>query len=50
MANTIIRAAALPVTRPRSKKIKRDAYEKRTAEADQLSFGKAKHNLGFYAG
>ena len=31
-------------------KIKRDAYEKRTAEADQLSFGKAKHNLGFYAG
>ncbi len=49
MANTIIRAAALPVTRPRSK-IKRDAYEKRTAEADQLSFGKAKHNLGFYAG
>ena len=31
-------------------KEKRDAYEKRTAEADQLSFGKAKHNLGFYAG
>ena len=49
MANTIIRAAALPVTAP-EQKIKRDAYEKRTAEADQLSFGKAKHNLGFYAG
>lgn len=31
-------------------KIKRDAYKKRTAEADQLPFGKAKHDFGFYAG
>ena len=41
------RAASHPAP---EQKIKRDAYEKRTAEADQLSFGKAKHNLGFYAG
>ena len=41
------RAASYPAP---EQKIKRDAYEKRTAEADQLSFGKAKHNLGFYAG
>lgn len=41
------RAASHPAP---EQKIKRDAYEKRTAEADQLSFGKAKHNLGFYTG
>ena len=41
------RAASHPAP---EQKIKRDAYEKRTAEADQLPFGKAKHNLGFYAG
>ena len=29
-------------------KEKRDANKQRTAEADQLSFGKAKHNLGFH--
>ena len=29
-------------------KIKRDAYEKRTAEADQLPFGKPKQHFGFY--
>ena len=41
------RAASHPAP---EQKIKRDAYEKRTAEADQLPFGKPKHNLGFYAG
>lgn len=41
------RAAGHPAT---EQKIKRDAYKKRTAEADQLPFGKAKHNLGFYTG
>ena len=41
------RAASHPAP---EQKIKRDAYKKRTAEADQLPFGKAKHNLGFYAG
>ena len=41
------RAAGHPAP---EQKIKRDAYKKRTAEADQLPFGKAKHNLGFYAG
>ena len=41
------RAASHPAP---EQKIKRDAYKKRTAEADQLPFGKAKHNLGFYTG
>ena len=41
------RAASYPAP---EQKIKRDAYKKRTAEADQLPFGKAKHNLGFYTG
>ena len=41
------RAASHPAP---EQKIKRDAYEKRTAEADQLPFGKAKHNLGFHMG
>ena len=41
------RAASHPAP---EQKIKRDAYKKRTAEADQLPFGKAKHNLGFHMG
>ena len=31
-------------------KEQRNADERAAAEADQLSFGKAKHNLGLYAG
>ena len=41
------RAASHPAP---EQKIKRDAYEKRTAEADQLPFGKPKHNLAFHMG
>ena len=41
------RAASHPAP---EQKIKRDAYEKRTAETDQLSFRQSQYHLGFHTG
>lgn len=41
------RAASHPAP---EQKIKRDAYQKRTAETNQLPFGESKHDFGFYMG